>query len=81
VATYLDGTPIQEVTDAGAWAALKTAVLLCRDRWHYLWQTLYNWYAVMGITVAGDITLCTNSSRKQLAQAAGTFLVMRNGRH
>jgi uncharacterized protein (TIGR02145 family) len=70
VATYRDGTAIPEVADAGAWAALKTGA------WCYYVGTdgttygkLYNWYAVMGITVAEDATptAAQITARKQLA--------------
>jgi hypothetical protein len=70
-----------EVTDAGAWAALKTGmVLLCRDRWHYSQTYLvcgngYNFCCRISNATAAV------AARKQLAQTAGTFLVMRNGRH
>jgi uncharacterized protein (TIGR02145 family) len=70
VATYRDGTLIPEVTDEGAWGALKTGA------WCYYIGTdgttygkLYNWYAVMGITVAEDATptAAQIAARKQLA--------------
>lgn len=52
VTTYTDGTPIPQVTDQTAWAALKTGA------WCYnynitsngtIYGKLYNWYAVAGI--------------------------------
>jgi hypothetical protein len=43
---------------------------------------LYNWYAVMGITVAEDATpTAAQIARKQLANRLARSIVMRNGRH
>ena len=56
VETYRDGTPIPEVTNATAWAALTTGA------WCYyanntangvIYGKLYNWYAVAGIDGSG----------------------------
>jgi len=56
VETYRDGTPIPEVTDPTAWAALTTGA------WCYyanntangvIYGKLYNWYAVAGIDGSG----------------------------
>jgi uncharacterized protein (TIGR02145 family) len=72
VATYRDGTVIPQVTDQGEWEALTTAA------WCYYnndpangttYGKYYNWYAVMGITVAEDATPTDAqiAARKQLA--------------
>jgi uncharacterized protein (TIGR02145 family) len=72
VATYTDGTTIPEVADQRVWAELKTGA------WCYYnndsanettYGKLYNWYAVMGITVAEDATptAAQIAARKQLA--------------
>ena len=68
VTTYRDGTPIPEVTDPAAWAALTTGA------WCYynndsangaIYGKLYNWYAVAGIYDAASLT--NASLRKQFA--------------
>jgi uncharacterized protein (TIGR02145 family) len=84
VATYRDGTAIPEEQDPDKWENLKTGA------WCYYennqksatYGKLYNWYAVMGITTEEDATPTQEQigARKELAPA-GTFLVMRNGRH
>jgi uncharacterized protein (TIGR02145 family) len=72
LATYRDGTIIPEVTDPDAWKNLKTGA------WCYVrndpangetYGKLYNWCAVMGITVAEDATptAAQIAARKQLA--------------
>jgi uncharacterized protein (TIGR02145 family) len=74
VATYRDGTPIPEVADPSAWAALKTGAWCYYDNDVYKGTTygkLYNWYAVMGITVKEDATPTADqiAARKELAPA------------
>ena len=68
VTTYRDGTPIPQVTDPTAWAALTTGA------WCYYNNTtsngttygkLYNWYAVAGIHDAASLN--NPSLRKQFA--------------
>ena len=68
ITTYRDGTPIPQVTNAGAWSNLTTGA------WCYyshdsnngtVYGKLYNWYAVMGIHDAASLT--NTSLRKQLA--------------
>lgn len=68
VTTYRDGTPIPQVTDPTAWAALTTGA------WCYynndpangaIYGKLYNWYAVAGIYDAASLT--DPLLRKQLA--------------
>jgi uncharacterized protein (TIGR02145 family) len=68
VTTYRDGTPIPQVTDPTAWAALTTGA------WCYynndpaigaVYGKLYNWYAVAGIYDAASLNDTT--LRKQLA--------------
>jgi uncharacterized protein (TIGR02145 family) len=68
VTTYRDGTPIPEVTDNAAWAALTTGA------WCYYannssngttYGKMYNWYAVAGIYDAAS--LANPSLRKQFA--------------
>jgi uncharacterized protein (TIGR02145 family) len=74
VPTYRDGTIIPEVTDQAAWRGLKTGA------WCYnvkadgstdgpTYGKLYNYYAVMGITVeeATNPTAAQIAARKQLA--------------
>jgi uncharacterized protein (TIGR02145 family) len=72
VATYRDGTLIPEVRDATQWGNLKTGA------WCYnkndsangtTYGKLYNWYAVMGITVKEDTTPTEVqiAARKELA--------------
>ena len=68
VTTYRDGTPIPQVTDPTAWAALTTGA------WCYynndpangaVYGKLYNWYAVAGIHDAASLN--NPSLRKQFA--------------
>ena len=68
VTTYRDGTPIPQVTDPTAWAALTTGA------WCYYnnnsangttYGKLYNWYAVAGIHDAASLN--NPSLRKQFA--------------
>ncbi len=68
IITYRDGTPIPQVTNAGAWSNLTTGA------WCYyshdsnnvtIYGKLYNWYAVMGIH--NEASLTNTSLRKQLA--------------
>jgi uncharacterized protein (TIGR02145 family) len=70
VSTYSDGTPIPQVTDPIAWAALTTGA------WCYynndpangeVYGKLYNWYAVAGIYDEASKTF--ESQRKNLAPA------------
>jgi hypothetical protein len=67
------------IPDAGAWAALKQApgvIIAGTDGTTY--GKLYNWYMV---EIYVQLRSNDPSLRKQLAQAAGTFLVKRNGIH
>ena len=68
VTTYSDGTPIPQVTDPTAWAALTTGA------WCYYnnnatngttYGKLYNWYAAVGIHNAASLT--NVALRKKLA--------------
>lgn len=68
VTTYMDGTPIPQVTDPTAWANLTTGA------WCYYnnlaasnatYGKLYNWYAVAGIYDAAS--LANPTLRKKLA--------------
>ena len=68
VTSYRDGTPIPQVTDPAAWAALTTGA------WCYynndpangaVYGKLYNWYAIAGIYDAASLT--NPSLRKQFA--------------
>ncbi|PKH67300.1 hypothetical protein CXF59_07745 [Flavobacterium sp. ALD4] len=68
VTAYRDGTPIPEVTDAAAWAALTTGAWCYNENESSNGTTygkLYNWYAVAGIHDAASLT--DISLRKQLA--------------
>jgi hypothetical protein len=72
VTTYRDGTVIPEVTDPAAWENLKTGAWCYYDNEasnSATYGKLYNWYAVMGITVAEAATLTEAqiAARKKLA--------------
>jgi uncharacterized protein (TIGR02145 family) len=71
VATYNDGTPIPQVADNAAWAALNTGAWCWfnNDSASYAatYGRLYNWYAVAGIYDAASAA--DSSLRKQLAPA------------
>ena len=71
VSTYLDGTPIPNVTNASTWASLTTGAYCYYNNdsatYAAVYGKLYNWYAVAGIYDASSLS--TPSLRKNLAPA------------
>jgi hypothetical protein len=69
VTTYRDGAPIPQVTDRKAWENLKTGAWCYynNDANSGTYGKLYNWYAVMGITVAEDATPTAAQIAKEIS--------------
>lgn len=68
VNTYNDGTPIPQVTDPTAWAALTTGAWCYNNNdpaYGVVYGKLYNWYATVGIYDAAS--LANPALRKNLA--------------
>jgi hypothetical protein len=67
------------VNDPNAWGALKQApgvIIRMKIIQPMAYGKLYNWYAVMGITVAERSTHASRNRCKKTISPVGTFLVM-----